>query len=209
MSPEQQSAIDRVCSAIARVIGDDALASTLASGRINIIHSSEIAQLQSAGAKISASMPFSPTLLTPGIDPFDDFEGFLVAEKAVLRRNISAIGQIEHAGIVRHQDANEEIGKGLRWLMILPDASSPGQWRTQAFDTAGFSGHMAFESREKAIESAAQLGFTVRDDEAIDRLQETPKFQRGRRAGCQLRPSRFFLPAGARFCTAKRGAFGA
>jgi hypothetical protein len=67
---------------------------------------------------------------------------------------------------------------GNQWVMVLPDVAGVG-WRTQAFDERGFSGHRVFETRKKAFEDAVSSGFMERDDAALDRLQDVPKFQRG------------------------------
>lgn len=107
---------------------------------------------------------------------YSDHPGFrqmLAEQRAAKRRAIEAIGDVEDCAIVAAK------GGGHRWLMILRDASEQGKWRTQSFDARGFSGHMVYNTKEAAIEAAAASGFTTRDDSALDRIQDTPAFQRG------------------------------
>lgn len=97
----------------------------------------------------------------------------LMRERSARRKQaIASIGDVGDCAIVR------KPGEA-RWMMILRDASAPGNWRTQPFDEDGFSGHMTFAERGQAIEDAAKAGFTQRDDQALDRLQDTPRFRRG------------------------------
>ncbi len=102
----------------------------------------------------------------------EDFEVIQREHALAKARAMRGIGEVEDCAIVRHR-------AGGRWQMILRDASEPGQWRTQQFDANGFSGHATFRCREDAIESAAEAGYGTRDDGALDRLQNTPAFQRG------------------------------
>jgi hypothetical protein len=75
--------------------------------------------------------------------------------------------------IVRHQEDN-------RWQMILPEISEgKDRWRTQQFDRSGFSGHSVYDSCTLAIAAAVTDGYYQRDDGALERLQDTPSFQRG------------------------------
>jgi len=87
-------------------------------------------------------------------------------------RAIRSIGEVGDCAIVQNESADA-------WQMILRDASEPGKWRTQHFDARGFSGHMTFDTQAEAIEAAARAGFSIRDDDALDRIQNTPAFQRG------------------------------
>lgn len=100
------------------------------------------------------------------------FTEYLSIARARIETAIAKIGEIDGAGIVKHHIDN-------RWQMILPDVSGQGRWRTQSFDLNGFSGHCVFASKDKAIKDAASLRFTERDDEALDRIQDTPEFQTG------------------------------
>ncbi len=65
------------------------------------------------------------------------------------------------------------------WQMILPDVAGGGRWRTQAFDDRGFVGHSVHNSQKDALEEAVGSGYVERDDEALNRLQDTPAFVRG------------------------------
>lgn len=104
------------------------------------------------------------------------FDGFLYELHAHVKAEsvaaVAAIGEIEYIAIVKHRT-------GECWTMILEDVSGEGRWRCQSFDTKGFSGHMVFESKDEAIRNAAMMNFTVRDDGALDRLQDTLDFQAG------------------------------
>ena len=93
---------------------------------------------------------------------------------------IASIGEIDICGIVKHKEDT-------RWMMVLEDVSGGGRWRTQDFDLNGFVGHITFATKEQAIEHAASMCFTIRDDEALDRIQDTPAFQAGIYACEQLR----------------------
>lgn len=107
------------------------------------------------------------------------FEGMLERIKYRTDKAIEAIGHVDHVAIVRHECDDQ-------WLMILPDVSGEGRWRLQSFDRKGFCGHMVFGSKFEAIRLAAQQRHTVRDDGALDRLQDTPEFQIGLYAAEQL-----------------------
>lgn len=180
MAQNKELSIGRVRSAIIQIIGQAGLEASEAAGRLNIIHSDD---LVAKGLPFEPSMPFSPTLTSVGsdfIDAFDDLEGFLAAEEKEQRKRLESIGDIEYIAIVRHP-VEHLVGKKpfQRWLMILEDASTPGCWRTQSFDTNGLYGHVTYATKEKAMRAAVDMGFTVRDDEALDRIQDTPAFQRG------------------------------
>lgn len=85
---------------------------------------------------------------------------------------IDMIGAIELAAIVKMTDQN-------RWMMILPDVSGGDFWRTQSFDLDGFSGHSVHNSKDEAIKNAAAMHYIIRDDKALDRIQDTPEFLYG------------------------------
>lgn len=83
---------------------------------------------------------------------------------------IERIGKFEEVAIIKHEASN-------RWIMILPDISGEGRWRLQHFDLGGFMGHQVFDTKREAIREAANsIRFPVRDDGALDRIQNTPDF---------------------------------
>lgn len=83
---------------------------------------------------------------------------------------IADIGEFEEVAIIKHRASN-------RWIMILPDLSGEGRWRLQHFDLGGFMGHEVFASKSEAIREAANsIRYPVRDDGALDRIQDTPDF---------------------------------
>lgn len=106
-----------------------------------------------------------------------EFRQIVAEQRLARRRAIAAIGDVGECAIVR-QCGRDGVAAD-RWKMILPDASEPGNWRTQTFDMRGFYGHVSFATRELAIADAANSGFSLRDDTALDRIQDTPAFQRG------------------------------
>jgi hypothetical protein len=97
---------------------------------------------------------------------------YLLISRLRVDEGIDRISEIDGAAVVKHHVDN-------RWQMILPDVSGNGRWRTQSFDGHGFSGHRVFDTKDLAIRSAASSQFTVRDDEALNRIQETPEFKSG------------------------------
>lgn len=114
-----------------------------------------------------------------------NFDQYLAKIHQELADRIAKIGAVEHIAIVKHEsDAN-------RWQMILPDVSGRNAWRTQSFDLNGFSGHHVFKDKDAAIKDAAQSHFTVRDDGALDRLQDTLDFQLGLYATEQIQHLNF------------------
>ena len=90
------------------------------------------------------------------------FETYLANAREELKRGVKEIGPIEDIAIVKHHRDD-------RWLMLLPDVSGGDHWRTQSFDRNGFSGHSVFASKNDA----------VRDDAALDRIQDSCDFQTG------------------------------
>ncbi len=102
----------------------------------------------------------------------EGFERILREHRVAKARAMKAIGDVGDCAIVKNR-------AGDRWQMILRDASEPGKWRTQQFDARGFAGHRTFPSRAEAIDAVADAGYSIRDDEALDRMQNTPAFQRG------------------------------
>ena len=100
------------------------------------------------------------------------FETYLANAREELKRGVKEIGPIEDIAIVKHHRDD-------RWLMLLPDVSGGDHWRTQSFDRNGFSGHSVFASKNDAVREAASMNFTVRDDAALDRIQDSCDFQTG------------------------------
>jgi hypothetical protein len=160
---QQPSTVTRVRQAIAQLVGTGVSELREGLGRFVVTTSQEVVGqpllARSAGVLRSAGGTSA-------------FQQMLLERQAACDRAIKAIGAVDDCAIVRHEG-------GQRWMMILRDASSPGNWRTQSFDAVGFSGHMTFATKALAIEAAAQAKYTVRDDGALDRLQDTPEFQRG------------------------------
>lgn len=100
------------------------------------------------------------------------FEALLAKVRSEKAEAVKLIGEVIEFAIVKHHQEDQ-------WFMILPDVSGHGRWRLQSFDLRGFSGHMLFSCKVQAIHEAASLRYTVRDDGALERLQNTPDFQIG------------------------------
>lgn len=103
-------------------------------------------------------------------------EDLIEEQRAIRTRGIESIGEVDDCAIVRKRANGQLVDQ---WNMILRDASEEGKWRIQEFDSRGFSGHVCFATKELAIEEAASNGYSDRDDMALDRIQNTPSFQRG------------------------------
>jgi hypothetical protein len=101
-----------------------------------------------------------------------EFRRVIEANKARQEARILAAGSFVDGGILTN-DARD------RWVFILPDASEPGRWRYQRFDADGFSGHSTRDDAATCVREVVAEGFTIRDDDALDRLAPTPRFQRG------------------------------
>ena len=108
------------------------------------------------------------------------FEKYLAKLHQEAADRIAKIGPVEDIAIVKHETDT-------RWQMILADVSGGTVWRTQTFDLNGFSGHSLFKDKAEAINDAAQSRYTLRDDGALDRIQDTPEFQIGLYAAEQIR----------------------
>ena len=113
-----------------------------------------------------------------GADPvareraMEGFRQMLAARRSALARTIARMGDPANGVELRHSaDA--------RYVLLLPDVAEPGMWRMQRFDPKGFSGHDLHPSKEALLESAAGQGFVEPDPGALDRLAQTPAFQRG------------------------------
>src|ERR1035437_5756076 len=113
-----------------------------------------------------------PKPITPGAPPALSFHAYLDWNRRKEAAKIAAIGDVGDIAIVKHDQDD-------RWKMILRDASEPGKWRTQTFDKHGFSGHHGCNTKDEAIADAASGWFILRDDAALDRLQDTAEFQLG------------------------------
>lgn len=87
-------------------------------------------------------------------------------------RRIAAVGDITNGAIVRHVGSQ-------RWAFLLPDMGEPGKWRMQYFDARGFSGHSIFASEDEVLRASVNEGFRIRDDQALDQIQDLPSFRRG------------------------------
>lgn len=159
-----RSAVSRVRAAVAELIGSDGLELSEGLGRLVV---SSVREVSVPGHFAYSEGALRSFARSPA------FQQMLAEKRAAKQRAIEAIGKIEDCAIVRHSSGDNT------WRMILRDASEPGKWRTQSFDLKGFSGHMVFDSKEDAIDSAASQGYTIRDDSALDRIQDTPSFQRG------------------------------
>jgi hypothetical protein len=67
-----------------------------------------------------------------------------------------------------------------RWGFILPEVSSNEYtFRVQNFDEHGFSGHMCYESLDKAINALISDGYRVIDSGALDRTSTTKEWSMG------------------------------
>ena len=115
------------------------------------------------------------TLLLKG-----DFQGFLASIRAKTQIKIDAIGDVSNGAILSNQE-------GTRWVFLLPDMTEQGKWRLQRFDADGFSGHAIYDSHASLVEAAARENFITHDHGALDRLQDTPRFQRGNFASDLIR----------------------
>lgn len=165
-SSSKSVAIERVRLAVDSVIGASARLQAEISGRLSI---------QVSGAlPVGVAPQLSPRTLA-SLARSEAFAAHLAQLREAQDRAVKAIGDVGDAAVVRHQ------GGAPRWMLILPDVSDPTGhgWRLQRFDLDGFSGHECYRSKDEALGAAASQDFTVRDDDALDRLQGTSRFQRG------------------------------
>jgi hypothetical protein len=103
----------------------------------------------------------------------DRLEQMIEESKIKKAKRLEAAGDLSDGGILANKDAT-------MWMMVLPEITEGrAKWRTQSFGEMGFTGHLVFNSMHEAKEEAVRMGFYQRDDEALSRLQDTPKFQRG------------------------------
>jgi hypothetical protein len=107
------------------------------------------------------------------IDPFKDIQSYIKQIKKIKEDRIISIGDVSNGAILSNTSGN-------LWTMILPEMSEGvDKWRTQSFDQSGFSGHSVFSTKESAVKEAISLGYYLRDDSALTRMQNDPLFQRG------------------------------
>lgn len=158
--------ISSVRHAVASVVGGQALAAMEASGRLVVTTTDQLPAGAVAQHGRNSVAAVSRMVKDPG------FAALLARARKIRQQAIDEIGDVIDCATVKSTGRDA-------WQMILRDASSPGKWRVQSFDSRGFFGHMTFDSKEAAIESAAVSGFTLRDDGALDRLFDTAQFQRG------------------------------
>ncbi|NCC29569.1 MAG: hypothetical protein EOM22_15875 [Gammaproteobacteria bacterium] len=66
-----------------------------------------------------------------------------------------------------------------QWAIILPDASEPGRFRCQLFDSRGFYSHRTRDTVAKVLEELVEGDFTVVDMGALRRLSMTQEWRDG------------------------------
>lgn len=162
----QVSTVQSVKESIAKIVGADALMAMESSGRL-VVTRSDLLGVDNIPVVARNSMAAVSRMVKD-----QGFALHLSRIRQAKERAIAAIGQVEDCAIVKskHRDA---------WQMILADASTPGKWRIQTFDARGFTGHMVFKDKQEAVEYAATHDYVDRDDSALDRVFDTPAFQRG------------------------------
>ena len=67
------------------------------------------------------------------------------------------------------------------WAVILPDASSVGKYRYQAFSKDGFYAHVSRDTVVEILLEAVSDGFTEPDNGALERLAGTSQWRKGLR----------------------------
>lgn len=100
------------------------------------------------------------------------FKAHVAAIREKRERQIEAVGDISNGVILRHKTDK-------RWAFMLPDMTEEGRWRVQYFDEKGFSGHWVRDTQREIVEETTGGGFELRDDEALNRIQNTENFKRG------------------------------
>lgn len=156
--------VGRVRAAIERVVGAAGVRLGEGLGRLAITTSTNL--------NLAGHFQLRPGVLA-SFATDAGFRAMLAEQREAKRRTLEAIGEVLDAAILTHKSGAD------RWQMVLPDVTGNGRWRTQSFDLNGFSGHMVFDDKASALDSAVGLGFTTRDDAALDRIQDLPSFQRG------------------------------
>lgn len=66
-----------------------------------------------------------------------------------------------------------------QWAIILPDASEPGCFRCQLFDSRGFFSHRTRDTVARVLEELVEEDFTVVDMGALRRLSITQEWRDG------------------------------
>jgi hypothetical protein len=100
-------------------------------------------------------------------------------------REIARPIQIAYSKLMRFANGNPigiecKSGDSNRWGFILPEVSSNEySFRVQYFDEQGFSGHMCYQSLEKATNALISDGYRVVDSGALDRLASTETWSQG------------------------------
>lgn len=112
--------------------------------------------------------------------PGEDFDTYLARIRAEAAAKKAALGDMSEGGILKQASSE-------RWAFVLPDMTEPGKWRIQYFDARGFSGHGVYNTGDECVDSALASGFTVRDDQALDRVQGLASFWRGNHAADLIR----------------------
>jgi GNAT superfamily N-acetyltransferase len=166
-----RSTVEKVRQAVTSLTGAQGLTLNEQLGRLVITTSEELGRLSGSGLVKVLPQFASNTLFS--LAKSQTLKDILSEGRLAHFRAISSIGEVGECAIVRSASGRAQ------WKMILRDASEPGKWRTQSFDERGFSGHKSFDTQELAIKDAAETGFSVRDDGALDRIQDSHQFQRG------------------------------
>ncbi len=102
----------------------------------------------------------------------DEFMAMLEKLRQDRQSAIDSVGDISDGVVLRHRQSE-------RWAFLLPDATESGRWRAQYFDSDGFSGHCTRDTEMEVIKEAVGQGFVIRDQCALDRIQNSKRFQRG------------------------------
>jgi hypothetical protein len=108
------------------------------------------------------------------------FEAHLAAQRQARQQGVAALGSATQG-----LELVSESGK--RWAFLLPDMTEPGRWRLQYFDERGFSGHAIYDTEAQLLEAAWTEGFRSPAPGALDRIAQTPSFQRGNFAADLIR----------------------
>lgn len=122
-----------------------------------------------AAAKLQIGPDKPPA--TPGAPLIEEFEAHLKRIRDLNAARMDALGPVGDIAIGKSASAEQ-------WKLALPDVDGGGRWRLQSFDLDGFSGHEIYRDKDEALEAMVRHHY-LRDDGALDRLQDTPRFQRG------------------------------
>lgn len=158
-------AVMRLRAELQQLIGQEGLDLSEGLGRLVITTSKDLILNKPGHFQLS-----SHTLAS--ISPSSQLQNVLAEQRVATARAMDSIGHTDESTIFRRAGS-------ANWMMILPDGSDPSRWRAQTFDIQGLSGHWTFPDRNSALHAATMDGFTTRDDAALDRIQDSPEFQRG------------------------------